>query len=141
MSNSAKQVGDTLGPVNLPAISPVQVAFMVVANNDTAAIHVDEAAARKAGLPATVAPGSFVLGHAGRLLETWAGFAAIRSLDMRFRLPVFTGDALMVGATIRSIDRSSSPALAVVDLWVRNANADTVATGDAQVAMQQENAR
>lgn len=123
-------VGAPLPTLDVAPITPVQVAFMVVANNDTAAIHVDERAAHAAGLPGVVLPGSFVLGHIGRMLEQLVGFAGIRALDIQFRAPVFLGDGLSVGGTVLS---ASPGALYSLELWVRNTAGKTVATGTAQV--------
>jgi acyl dehydratase len=126
--------GALLPTLAVPSITAVQVAFMIVANNDTADIHVDEAAARRAGLPRTVVPGSFVLGHIGRLLEQLCRLTAIRTLDVRFRAAVFTGDALNVGGCVDSVNEEQGVVVASFNLWVRNAEGATVATGTARVA-------
>jgi acyl dehydratase len=110
-------------------IRPIDIAYMVVANNDRADIHVDPAAAAAAGLPGCVAPGSFVLGHIGVLLERFAGPGRVRQLQVRFRAAVYAGDTLTAGGAITK----QSGEQTMLDVWVKRADKTLVATGEAVV--------
>ncbi len=127
---------ERLTPIATPSISPTQVAYMLVANNDTAEVHLDEAFARLAGLPGAVVPGSFVLGYMGQLLTRRFGFAAIRSLDVRFVSAVFLREPLSVAGAVRSSPEGEDT---VVDLEV-SSGARVVATGVAKIARQSADA-
>lgn len=110
-------------------ISPIDISYMVVANNDRADIHVDPGAAAAAGLPGCVAPGSFVLGHIGVLLERLAGPASVRRLDVRFRAAVYAGDTLSTGGSIIGQNLEET----MVNVWVRRADGTLIATGEGTV--------
>lgn len=127
----AAQVGSELPVLRLPPLRRIQMAYMLVANNDPAEIHVDEPFAREAGFPGPVAQGSFVLGYLGKLVSEWAGFDAVRSLDVQFRSAVFAGDALEVGGTVTSV----SDGRAELALWVRKADGSTAAKATAVVGV------
>lgn len=119
-----------LPPLASPPIGPVDVAYMIVANNDTAAVHLDADFAAASGLPAPVAPGSFVLGRLGQALEARYGFRAIRSLQVRFKTPVYLGDAITVGGREAGLDEAG---LTRLELWARGAQGQEFATAIALV--------
>ena len=121
--------GDTLPTLDVPPLRRIQMAYMLVANNDPAEVHVDEPFARAAGFPGPVAQGSFVLGYLGKLVSDWAGFPAVRSLNVQFRGAVFAGDALQVGGQVGAVVGGE----ARLDLWVRKVDGSTVAKATALV--------
>jgi len=124
---SAVSVGNALPTLEVPPLRRIQIAYMLVANNDPAEIHVDEPYARAAGFPAPVAQGSFVLGYLGKVLSEWAGLDSVRSLDVEFRGAVFAGDALVVGGEVAAVDAEDGRPRVHVDMWVRKSNGSTVA--------------
>lgn len=80
----ALQAGDTLPPLELPALSRLTLALYCGASGDHNPIHVDTDFARSAGMPDVFAHGMLSAAWLGRLLTHWVPQSAIRSLDIRF---------------------------------------------------------
>jgi acyl dehydratase len=99
------------------------------ASGDHNPIHVDDEAARRAGLPGVIAHGMLSMGTLGTAATQWAGHAdRIVELTCRFTRPVPVGDVLRVSGTIIAIDDG----LVTVQANVRN-NRDEPVLGDSTV--------
>lgn len=80
--------GDEL-PGTTARLTRADLAAYAAASGDPNPIHLDEAAARAAGLPGVVAHGMLTLALAGRVVTAWAGSDfALTALRTRFPRPV-----------------------------------------------------
>ncbi|HZE41148.1 MAG TPA: MaoC/PaaZ C-terminal domain-containing protein [Stackebrandtia sp.] len=100
--------GDTLFDAEY-RVRRADLAAYAKASGDTNPIHLDDAAAKAAGLPGVIAHGMYTMGLAARALEDWAGDAdRIRDFTARFAktVPVPPGDegaAVSVAGTVRKV--------------------------------------
>lgn len=97
-------VGTDLEVDQPPVIDRMRIAYMVVAMRDPNPVHVEEAAAAEAGLPGTIAHGTFVLSYLGAAVSRLVGVAALRTLDVKLTAPVFVGEQLQLTATVTAAD-------------------------------------
>jgi len=80
-------------------------------------LHQDEEAARAAGFPAIVAHGMMTLGHLTSCIVAWAGEAsALARVRVQFRAPVFVGETIVAGGTVKALDPERRTA--TLDVWV-----------------------
>ena len=88
------------------------------ASGDQNPLHQDDVVARAAGFPGVVAHGMFTMGTlASALLQRLGDAATLERLSAQFRSPVFVGETIESGGSVRSLDRESRAA--VLDVWVR----------------------
>jgi len=81
-------------------------------------LHQDDAFARAAGFDGIIAHGMFTMGHLAACVTNWAGAAAaVVELSAQFRAPVFPGDELIAGGSVRAVDANARTA--TLDTWVR----------------------
>jgi acyl dehydratase len=98
-------------------VRPEDIRAYAEASGDRNPLHLDEEAARAAGFPGVIAHGMFTMGHLGSCLTRWAGAAAaITHLRAAFRSPVMTGDRIVAGGRITSLDAASRRA--TLEVWV-----------------------
>jgi acyl dehydratase len=88
------------------------------ASGDQNPLHQDDDVARAAGFPGVIAHGMFTMGHLVSSLLDWAddGTALVR-LRAQFRSPVFPGETLIAGGSVKSLDPVRRTA--TLDVWVR----------------------
>ena len=87
------------------------------ASGDQNPLHQDEEAARAAGFPAIVAHGMMTLGHLTSCIVAWAGEAsALARVRVQFRAPVFVGETIVAGGTVKALDPERRTA--TLDVWV-----------------------
>jgi acyl dehydratase len=87
------------------------------ASGDQNPLHQDDGVARAAGFPGIVAHGMFTMAHLASCIGRWAGDpAALRRLRVQFRAPVFMGETMVAGGTVREVDPDRRRA--VLDVWV-----------------------
>ena len=88
------------------------------AGGDANPLHQDDDVARAAGFDGVIAHGMFTMGHVAACLVAWLGDpSSIRLLRAQFRSPVFPGDEIVAGGSVRAVDPVARSA--TVDLWVR----------------------
>ncbi|TQC42976.1 acyl dehydratase [Rhodococcus sp. WS4] len=74
------------------------------ASGDANPIHLDDEAARSAGLPGVIAHGMLPMGQLASLVTQWAGRAGrIRRIAVRFAGTVFPGDTITFHGRVRSL--------------------------------------
>lgn len=115
--------GSTLPEISHP-ITQDGIAAYAAASGDHNPIHLDEAFARAAGLPGTIAHGMLSFGLLATSLERWvAGRGRVTALHCRFAGMVRPGDHLRCRGTVRSASadgrRLELELEAVTDLGVR----------------------
>jgi len=106
------------------------------ASGDQNPLHQDEAVARAAGFPGVVAHGMFTMGTlASALLDRAGDGVMLERLSVQFRSPVFVGETIVSGGSVRSLDPVSRTA--TLDVWVRVERDGTVEwpirRGEAQI--------
>ncbi len=97
-------VGDTLGPLDKPAITTRQLVEYAGASLDFNPIHYDLNVARAAGFPSVIAHGMLSMAFFGQLLSETFGAASVRRLTTRFRAVTLVGDAVRITGTVTAID-------------------------------------
>jgi acyl dehydratase len=104
----------------LPAITQDQLRAYAVASGDPNPIHLDEAAARKAGLPGVIAHGmlsaAFVAERAENFAREALPGARWVSFQTRFKAMTLLGDVVTVGGKVKE----SAEGKLVLDLVARN---------------------
>lgn len=87
------------------------------ASGDQNPLHQDDAFARSLGFPGIIAHGMFTMAHLASCVVGWLGDpAALARLRVQFRAPVFMGETIVAGGTVRSLDAATRRA--IVDVWV-----------------------
>ena len=125
------EAGAALDVTQPPVIDRMRIAYMVVAMRDPNPVHVEEKAAAEAGLPGTIAHGTFVLSYLGAAVSRLVGVAALRSLDVKLTAPVFVGEQLRLSAQVTDGDGRRRR----VAVEAANPSGATVARGTIEVEL------
>jgi acyl dehydratase len=81
-------------------------------------LHQDDEVARAAGFPGIVAHGMYTMGTLASAIAEWAGgVEALVRIKVQFRAPVFMGETIVCGGSVRSLDPGARTA--ILDVWVR----------------------
>ena len=87
------------------------------ASGDQNPLHQDDDVARAVGFPGILAHGMFTMAHLASCLVAWLGDpAALRRLRAQFRAPVFMGETIVAGGTVRTLDPETRRA--TLEVWV-----------------------
>ena len=88
------------------------------ASGDRNPLHRSDEVARAAGFPGIVAHGMLTMGHLASAVVAWAGDASsVRRMRVLFRAPVFLGETIVAGGTVKALDAEARTA--TLDVWVR----------------------
>ena len=88
------------------------------ASGDQNPLHQDDEVARAAGFPGIVAHGMYTMGSLASAIVGWAGDdEALVRMKVQFRAPVFLGETIVCGGSVRSVDPRARRA--TLDVWVR----------------------
>jgi acyl dehydratase len=88
------------------------------ASGDQNPLHQDDEVARAAGFPGVVAHGMYTMGTLASAIVAWAGDAgALQRMRVQFRAPVFIGEVIVCGGSVRSLDPVTRGA--ILDVWAR----------------------
>ena len=111
------RLGDEL-PERSRVVTRDDVKAYADASGDQNPLHQDEEVARAAGFRGIVAHGMFTMSNLASALVAWAGeTSALASMRVGFRAPVFLGETIVAGGSVRSLDAESRTA--TLDVWVR----------------------
>jgi len=87
------------------------------AGGDRNPLHTDDAAARAAGFPGTIAHGMFTMGHLAACIVAWCEDpAAVVRLSAQFRAHVSMGETIVAGGRVAAIDARARTA--TLETWV-----------------------
>jgi acyl dehydratase len=104
-------------PAVTVSLTPERVGRYAEVSGDRNPIHLDDDAARAAGLPGRIAHGMLTMGILGTAASRWAGGPQrIRALSCRFAVPVLVGDVLTATGHVTNVDGD----LVTVSASVRN---------------------
>lgn len=136
MSGVAFTAGQVLPEKSLPAIQQAQLTAYAAASGDPNPIHLDEAVAKKMGLPGVIAHGMLIAGFLSeRVLELGEQDGERRSrlstFQIRFKAMTLLGDVLKLQATVKAADASS----ATLDLQAVNQRGEVTATAVATLSL------
>lgn len=93
------------------------------AGRDQNPLHQDDAFARSVGFDGIIAHGMFTMGHMAALVTGWVGDPeAVVRISAQFRAPVFMGEEIVAGGSVREVDLETGAA--TLDLWVAVDRAD-----------------
>jgi acyl dehydratase len=107
-------VGEEL-PELRRVVTAADVAAYADAGGDRNPLHLDDAFARSVGFDGVIAHGMFTRGHMATAVTTWAGpDAIVERVTAQFRAPVFMGEEIRAGGTVRAVDDDT----VTVDTWV-----------------------
>ncbi len=126
------RVGDELPTLTKTAIDRVQIARFAGASGDFNPMHVDELAARAAGMPSVFAHALLSNSFMAQFLSDWMKGGRLTRLAVRFVKIVWPGDVLACKGRVLSRRRDDQGRYFVdVDIWAENQNGDLVLKGHA----------
>ena len=125
------RAGEELPPLEKGVVTLAQVHAYEEAVQVSSPIHVDDEAARAAGLDGVIAHGPMIMGFLAQHLVGIAGPEALRRLAVRFTATVPCGDEL----TCRAVVREVADGRARLDVWAENQRGERVASGEAEIAL------
>lgn len=131
----AVRVGEELPPLTKAPLDRVQLARYAGASGDYNPVHVDELAARAAGMPSVYAPGMLVMGLLGQLLTDWARGAQVRRYGVKFVKIVWPGDSVVCKGRVTDRWGEAGRYYAEMDLWAENQKGELVLKGQAALQL------
>ncbi len=124
------KVGDQLPDLVKPPIERIQLVKYAGASGDFNRIHVEDAFAKEGGYPSVFAHGMLSMAFLGQAVTDWAGVAAVRKLQTRFRAITWPGDVITCHGEVTAIDGG----VVRVKLWSTNQKGETTCEGSAELA-------
>jgi acyl dehydratase len=101
--SAAVAVGDVLSPRTI-VLTADKVDRYAESSGDRNPIHLDEAAARAAGLPGRIVHGMLTMGMFSTVASEWAGGASnVQSVRCRFRAFVMVGDTVEISGIVADV--------------------------------------
>jgi acyl dehydratase len=134
MSGAAlPRVGDLLAPHRFGPIGAEQVEAFAAISGDRNPIHVDAAAARRAGLDAPPVHGMQLV---ALMHEAAArGGADIRALATRFLSPVPVGETVEVTGRVVKVAEAAADPHAVMRLFLKRGDGSLACIGEAEIRL------
>ena len=128
------QKGQTLPGLEKPPITKEQLKLYASASLDHNPIHLDEAEAKKAGLPGIIAHGMLTMGFMSEFLQQAIGHLGLKNgriyeMDCRFKSMVFPGDRISVHGTVKEVSDEGAVPKVSCDIAAVSQTGETVATG------------
>lgn len=124
------RIGDELPAMAKSPIDRVQLARYAGATGDFNAVHVDEVAARAAGMPSVVAPNTIGMGFLGQLVGDWARGAHVKRLSCRFSRMLWPGDTLVCKGRVADRHGQDGKYFLELDVWAENQTGGLVIRGN-----------
>src|SRR4051794_34263357 len=90
--------------ITSPALDRMRLAYMTVAMRDPNPVHLEDEAARRAGLPSHIAHGTFAVAYLAATVSRLAGIDRLRELDVRLVAPVRGGERLQTSGGVEGVD-------------------------------------
>ena len=123
--------GQELEKVVLPPYRNDDVCRYAAASGDCNPIHLDDAAAQKAGFPSRLVHGMLSMALQEQIIQQWVGpFYSLERYSMRFKQPVFPGDQLTICGHVAD---DSTPDHLRIQFYAQNQHGQTPLTGSADL--------
>jgi acyl dehydratase len=124
------KAGEAIEFKSQPAITHEMLREYAAASGDFNPIHLDEAVAKKMGLPGIIAHGMLTAGFlAARASELAPGWR-VRRFQCRFKAMTFPGDVISVGGLVKDAAENS----VTLELQARNQKGEVTTTAVVQLA-------
>ena len=109
---SIPKTGDLIARVEMCKISREQLRLYSDASGDPNRIHLEDAAAKKSGLPGVIAHGMLIASLVGLRAEDWVKESCpkdwkISNIVTRFKAMTFPDEIISVAGVVRKTDESS----------------------------------
>jgi acyl dehydratase len=131
--------GKQLAPLVKPPITREQLAAYADASGDHNLIHLNDDAARMAGLDGVIAHGMLSMGFLGQYASAWMrelpGKPRLGRIKVRFSDMVRPGDVLTCKGVIKKVEAGESGTCITLDIWAENQHGKKVTGGDAEVVV------
>ena len=135
LSFDAVQVGDTLPPLALPALTRTTLALYAGGSGDLNPLHVDIDFARAAGLDDVIAHGMLSMAWLARMLTHWTEQRNLREFGVRFSAPTRVGERITCTGHVAAKLERDGERLVRVDVKTTNEAGEVKLTGDALIAL------
>lgn len=133
--NRSIRVGDTLPPVRPAPVTRTALALFAGASGDHNPIHIDIDAARAAGMDDVFGHGMLSMAYAAQLLTGWIPQQYLRRFQVRFSaITPVRAEPLCTGR-VTALDTVDGEQRATVELTITLADGTTTLTGQAEVAL------
>lgn len=123
------RVGDELPAMARAPIERVQLARYAGATGDFNALHVDEVAAKAAGMPSVLVPNTLGMGFLAQLVGDWARGAQVKRLACRFSRTLWPGDTLVCKGRVADRWGAEGRYFIDVEVWAENQKGELVLRG------------
>lgn len=124
------RIGDELPAMAKTPIDRVQLARYAGATGDFNPVHVDEVAARAAGMPSVVAPNTIGMGFLSQLVGDWARGAQVKRLSCRFSRMLWPGDTLVCKGRVADRHGQEGRYFLELDVWAENQKGELAIRGN-----------
>lgn len=131
----AIQIGDTLPPLELPAVDRKMLALFAGASGDHNAVHIDIDYARRAGMPDVFAHGMLSMAWLGRLLTQWVDQRQLRQFGVRFVGITHLGHRIVCTGRVIDLFEAEGERRARLEIQTANQYGEARVVGDAVVAL------
>ena len=129
--------GKQLDPLVKPPVTREQLTAYADASGDHNLIHLNDDAARMAGLDGVIAHGMLSMGFLGQYVSGWMrglpGKPHLARIKVRFSDMVRPGDVLTCKGMIKKVEAGESGTRITLDVWAENQHGKKVTGGDAEV--------
>ncbi len=133
------QEGDQVISLRKGPIAYEQLVKYACASNDHTPIHLDNEAAKKAGLKeGVIAHGMLSMGFLGQMMTDWIGEGELKKLSVNFRGMVRLGDTLTCQGTVIKKYRENSESLVECELFITNQKGERLTSGIALATLPQK---
>lgn len=122
--------GHKLSSLTKSPITREQLKLYAEASGDNNPIHLDDAVAKKSGLPGVIAHGMLTMAFMGEFLHqalAELGDGRIQEMSCRFKAMTFPGDVVTVNGIVKDVKGN----LVDCDLETRNQKGEVTTTGHA----------
>ncbi|UZG59927.1 MaoC family dehydratase [Rhodococcus opacus] len=130
------EVGTEIPPIQVHVESAPMKVFTLI-TDDPNPIHWDPDTVRAAGLgDRVINQGGLNVGYVLNAVTAWTGSrASIIGTKVRFLGNAFAGDDLVAGGVVASIDHSTTPSTATLNVWLRNEDGADLLAGTVTVRL------
>ena len=128
--------GDEITPLEKGPIAYDQLVKYACASGDHTPIHLDNEAAKKAGLKdGVIAHGMLSMGFLGQMMTDWIGDGELKKLGVNFRGMVSLGDVLTCqGKVVRKYEKEKECCVEC-ELYITNQKGERLTSGTAVASL------